>query len=245
MLIDFILMGKHSGFKSYPLFLATTFCLLFSGYHAEAANSSDDASDILQSSFQSSCKRDDCDSDHKNREKDSHIKRACCPGPKGPRGERGPEGNPACPGIYTDFASYQLILAAGQNPVEVGAGAIIPFGRQTVLRGHSISSFPPFHTFEVEAGVYEVSVGISNQGTTANPANGLVLVVGSKTYTFPVGDVFDDIITYRKVFQAFLPTDISVKTSNATGITFTPPDAGPGPGDNAGIAAYINIVRVH
>jgi len=244
MLSDFIVKEKLRGFKAYSCLLTATFCLVFSGQHLEASEAAN-AANIHHSSFQSSCKRDGCDSKSEHREKDSHGKRNCCPGPKGPRGPRGPEGNPACPGIYTDFASYQLIIAAGQAPYTLAStpGTIIPFQRQSAIRGHSISSFPPFHTFEVIAGVYEVSVGISNQGVAANVANGLQLVVGSKTYTFPAGDVFDDIITYRKIVQVFLPTDISVKTT--TGVTFTPP-ASPGlPGNNAGIAAYINIVRIH
>lgn len=240
MLTDIAIKEKMSGFRHYPLLFLTTFFLLIFCARAEAAEVQIEKSGDLKSTFQCSCESDDMDSDHSQKNKgkchrrDCLNKPICCPGPKGEQGPRGPQGVPACPGTFTDFASYQLIFLPGQlPPPTIPFGAAIPFKRQVLIRGSSISSFPPFSTFMLAPGTYEISLGISNDGML----NQVQLIVGSKTYTFPASLSVADFITYRKIVQVFIPTTVKVTTIN--GITFTPPAT------TTGIGAYINFVRVH
>jgi hypothetical protein len=241
MLNALTLKEKMSGFRQHPLLLLSIFCFMAFSSHAEAADSKVDLA-ALGSSVVGSCKCSDSDSDHCKKESDNKCKRICCPGPKGDRGPRGPEGAPACPGAFTDFASYQLIFLPGQSPLSVAANTAIPFQRQSIIKGKSISSVPPFSSFKLKAGTYEITVAISNINATNQTGpvgfqNQLQLKLSNgATYTFAAVDREADFITFSKIVQVFVPTSVQVVTTH--NVTFTPE------ADQTGLGGYINFIRL-
>jgi hypothetical protein len=251
MLTDIAIKEKTSGFMHYSLlFLALLFFLIF-GSQAQAAEIKLENSADLNSSAKRCCCDNNSDPGNFTRSKAKHdgsgssCKPICCPGPKGPRGPRGPQGAPACPGALTDFASYQLIFLPGQMGMTIGGGTAIPFQRQVLIFGSSITAFAPFSSFLLKPGTYEISIGVSNDTVEGiGPANQIELVVSppngtSTTYTFPANGFPVDFLTFRKIVEIYNPnTAVSVTTVNS--VTLTPPTLS----TTSGVGAYINIVRI-
>lgn len=148
--------------------------------------------------------------------------RKCCPKIPGP---------PACCGSFNNYASYQLMLLPNQKGHAFCAHKAIAFRREIVNKGFSIHSSAPYHSFDLEPGIYEITLGVS----TESLANQIQLVVGSERFTFTPYAVASDFITYAKTIEIFSHKNVKVVTTK--GLTFSS-------GNHTRLAAYINFIRL-
>jgi len=103
-----------------------------------------------------------------------------CVGPRGDRGCPGPKGDSGIAGL-ANVAAYENIFTGGTTTFN--AASAISFGTQAVLIGDAIQSSPPFDSFTLAQGDYQIDVGVSNGNTLTTD---LQLQVFLNNMTIPI-----------------------------------------------------------